>query len=342
MEKFLTALISGVLLGGIYALTAMGLSIQYGVARVLNMAHGEFIMFSAFLAWLFYTSLHINPMISLVIVGLIMFIVGYLLYWTFFRHILNSRQIFGEITIFGILIAWMAYRLSSLVWIPIVIFIGAFALDIILSRYVFKRKAASMPSIRLLENNSLLAAFGFSFIIMNIALATWTGAMKGYNYLRRGVDIVGVLVEGNRLLAFGFAVVIGLAFYLFLVRTRIGKAIRAAAQDPTTAGLMGVNINRLLALCFALGAMMAGFAGVLISICLPINATMGQDYVLIAIVVVVLGGLGSIPGSFIGGFILGIIGSFVTTYKDPLLSTAAYYVIFMLLLLLRPKGILGK
>jgi branched-chain amino acid transport system permease protein len=341
MEKVFSTLVSGLLLGGIYALIAMGLSIQYGVARVLNMAHGEFIMFSAFLAWVFYSSFHINPLISLVLVGIIMFIVGYLLYWTFFRHILNSRQIFGEITLFGILIAWMTFRLHSL-WLAIIIFVVAFALDFILNRYIFKRKAASMPSIRLLENNSLLAAFGFSFIIMNIALATWTGAMKGYSYLRVGVNIGGVLFEENRLVALGFAVVIGLAFYLFLVRTRTGKAIRAAAQDPTTAGLMGVNINRLLALCFGLGALMAGFAGVLISMCLPINATMGQDYVLIAIVVVVLGGLGSIPGSFIGGFILGIIGSFVTSYKDPVLATAAYYVIFMILLLVRPKGILGK
>jgi branched-chain amino acid transport system permease protein len=188
----------------------------------------------------------------------------------------------------------------------------------------------------------MLATFGLLFIIQNIALAIWSGAMKGYSFLRIGLNIGGAVFEENRLVALGFAVVIGLGFYLFLARTRLGKAIRAAAQDPATAGLMGININRLLALCFGFGAALAGIAGVLISMCNPINATMGLDYTLIAIVVVVLGGLGSIPGSFIGGFILGIIGSFVTSYKDPLLSTAAYYVIFMILLLARPKGILGR
>jgi branched-chain amino acid transport system permease protein len=289
MDKVFSTLISGLLMGGIYALIAMGLSIQYGVARVLNIAHGEFIMFSAFITWALFTSFKINPLISLVIAGPIMAIVGYALYRTIFNHI----------------------RVTTGSW-------GAF------------------------ESNSMLAAFGLMFIIQNIALQIWTGAMKGYSFLRKGINIGGVAVEENRLVALAAALVIGIAFYLFLERSRTGKAIRASSQDPVTAGLMGVNINQLLALCFGLGAMMAGFAGVLLSICLPINAVMGLDYTVIAIVVVVLGGLGSIPGSFIGGFILGIIGSIVTSYKDPLLATAAYYVIFMILLLVRPKGILGK
>jgi branched-chain amino acid transport system permease protein len=138
-----------------------------------------------------------------------------------------------------------------------------------------------------------------------------------------------------------FAVIIGAAFYLFLARTRLGKAIRAAAQDPRAAGLMGVNINQVLALCFGLGAMMAGFAGALLSMCYPISANMGMEYAIIAIIVVVLGGLGSIVGSFIGGFILGLIGSIVI-YFEPSLALVAYYAIFTLLLLARPTGILGK
>ncbi len=289
MDKVLNTLISGLLMGGIYALISMGLSIQYGVARVLNIAHGEFIMFGAFITWALFSSVHVNPLISLVIVGPGAFIIGFLLYRTLFTRI----------------------RISS-------------------------------PTAGAFEGNSMLAAFGLMFIIQNIALQIWTGAMRGYSFLRIGINFGGVTFEENRLVALGFAVVIGVGFYLFLARSRMGKAIRAASQDPATAGLMGVNINRLLALCFGLGAMMAGFAGVLVSMCFPLNATMGLDYTVIAIVVVVLGGLGSIPGSFIGGFILGIIGSFVTSYRDPLLSTVAYYVIFMILLLVRPKGIMGR
>jgi branched-chain amino acid transport system permease protein len=104
---------------------------------------------------------------------------------------------------------------------------------------------------------------------------------------------------------------------------------------------MGVNINTVLALCFGLGAALAAIAGVLISLSYSVNVAMGMEYTIIAIIVVALGGLGSIPGSFIGGFLLGIIGSIVT-FIDPVLSLAAYYLIFIIVLLVRPTGIMGK
>ncbi|MGB9847037.1 MAG: ABC transporter permease subunit, partial [Desulfotomaculales bacterium] len=138
-----------------------------------------------------------------------------------------------------------------------------------------------------------------------------------------------------------FALVICFLFYLFLTRTRLGKAIRAAAQDPAAAGLMGININRVLALCFGLGALLAGLAGTLLSMSYDIQPTMGFDYTIIAIIVVVLGGLGSIQGSILGGFLLGLVGT-VVTYLQPELTMVAYYVIFMILLLVKPAGILGK
>ena len=125
------------------------------------------------------------------------------------------------------------------------------------------------------------------------------------------------------------------------MRTRLGKAIRAASQDLTTAQLMGVNTHMVLGICFGLGAMLAGMAGTLISMMYPIEPTMGLPYTIIAIIVIVLGGLGSILGSLIGGIILGLIGSIVG-YIQPGLSLVAFYVIFMLILLVRPTGILGK
>ena len=155
------------------------------------------------------------------------------------------------------------------------------------------------------------------------------------------VNLWGAKFGANRLVTLGFAIVIGLAFYLFITRTRMGKAIRASAQDAATAGLMGVNIDMVLGLCFALGAAMAGMAGVLISMYYPIQVVMGQEYTIIAMIVVVLGGLGSIPGSFIGGFLLGLVGS-VVTYLDPGLALVAYYFIFILLLLVKPTGIMGR
>jgi branched-chain amino acid transport system permease protein len=286
--KILDILIGGLLIGGIYALIAMGLSLQYGVARVLNIAHGEFIMLGAFTTFILYTSFGINPLISLVIAGPIIFIIGYLLHQTLFRSLMKSA-----------------------------------------------------PSLGAFEGSSIFATFGLLYIIENIAIIVWGAVSRTYTYLSFPVNLGGAVFPANRLVTLGFAVGIGVAFYIFLARTRLGKAIRAAAQDPATAGLMGVNINQMLALCFGLGTLLAGFAGVLLSMCFPISATMGLNYTVIAIIVIVLGGLGSIPGSFIGGFILGIIG-YLVTYFEPSLTLAAFYLIFIILLLVRPKGIMGK
>ena len=343
----LDILIGGLLIGGIYALIAMGLSLQYGVSRVLNVAHGEFIMLGAFITWGLYTTVHINPLISLAIVGPIIFIIGFLLHRTFFRHLLTSSPVLGEIIILGALISWAIYELlkatntgnpliAIIIGIPV-----AVVLDFILHKTLFKGMGASPPSQAAFEGSSLLATFGILYIIQNIAIIVWTSSSKGYTFLASPVNLAGAVFGANRLVTLGFAVAIGLAFYLFLVRTRLGKAIRAAAQDPTTAGLMGVNINQVLALCFGFGAALAGVAGVLYSMCFSISATMGLERTIIAIIVVVLGGLGSIPGSFIGGLLLGIIGEIVKHF-EPSLALAAYYVIFILLLMIRPKGIMGK
>jgi branched-chain amino acid transport system permease protein len=191
------------------------------------------------------------------------------------------------------------------------------------------------------EGNSMLASFGLLFIVQNLALIGWGSDIKGYSYLAVPVNLGGALFGANRLITLGFALLIGGAFYIFLTKTRMGKAIRAAAQDASTAGLLGVNINLVLAICFGLGAAMAACAGMLISMSYPVYTAMGMEYTVIAIIVVVLGGLGSIPGSFIGGIILGLIGSIVTFF-DPGLSLVAYYVIFTLLLLLKPTGLMGK
>jgi len=284
----LDAVIAGLLLGGIYALIAVGLGLQYGVARVLNIAHGEFIMLGAFITWSLYTVFEINPLVSLAISGPLIFIIGFILY-----------------------------------------------------RTLFARLRASSASPAAFEGNSMLACFGLLFIIQNVAILTWGADAKGYSYLGVPIHFGGALFAANRLLTLGFALIICVVFYLFLARTRLGKAIRAAAQDPVTAGLMGVNINQVLALCFGFGALMAGLGGTLISMSYQIQPTMGLEYTMIALIVIVIGGLGSIPGSFIGGLLLGLVGSIVT-YIEPGLSLVAYYVIFMLLLLAKPTGILGK
>jgi branched-chain amino acid transport system permease protein len=288
LVTILDVVIAGLLLGGLYALIAMGLSLQYGVARVLNVSHGEFIMIGGLITWTLTTQRGVNPLAALAIVGPLTFVIGYVLH-----------------------------------------------------RTIFRRLASTAETVGVFEGNSMLASFGLMFIIQNLALVIWGPEIRGYSFLAQPVNIGGALFGANRLLTLTFAGVIGLAFYIYLARTRTGKAIRAAAQDRGAAALMGININYVLALCFALGAAMAGVAGVLISMAYPVNAVMGFEYTTIAIIVVVLGGLGSIPGSFIGGFLLGLVGS-VVTYFEPALALAAYYAIFVVLLLVRPTGIMGK
>jgi branched-chain amino acid transport system permease protein len=218
---------------------------------------------------------------------------------------------------------------------------AGFILGYILHRTLYKRLMVTSDSPGIFEGNSMLASFGLLFIIQNLAYLIWGTRYKAYSYLAVPVNLGGALFPANSLVTLGFSLLIGVVFYIFLVRTRMGKAIRAAAQDSSTAGLMGVNINFVLALCFGLGVAMAACAGMLISMNYSVFPSMGMEYTVIAIIVVVLGGLGSIPGSFIGGIILGVIGSIVT-YFDAGLALVAYYVIFILLLLLKPTGLMGK
>jgi branched-chain amino acid transport system permease protein len=278
----------GIMWGGIYALVAMGFSVQYGVARVLNLAHGEFIMFAAFSSLSLYVLFGINPLLALVIVALGLGIIGFLLHSTLFRKLLKSS-----------------------------------------------------PSPAAFEGSSLLAAFGLLYVIQNAAKLIWPGLPWRITFLARPITILGVQVLVNQVVALSFAIAIALAFYFFLARTRMGKAIRAAAEDRATAGLMGINTDRVLALCFGLGAALAGFAGVLYSMCYAATTSMGLDLTLIAMIVVVLGGLGSITGAFIGGMIMGIISQIIN-WTVPVLAMPAFYVVFIILLLVRPTGILGK
>ena len=284
----INVLVNGLIMGGIYALISVGLSMQYGVARILNVAHGEFIMVGAFLTWLLFSGYGVNPLLSLAIAGPVLFVIGYLTHIT-----------------------------------------------------LFKRLSRISPAPAAFEGNSILMAFGILFIIQSIAKIIWGTSIRGYTYMNYSIYLGEIRFSANRMTILLFAVALCLVFYFFLTRTRTGKAIRASAQDAVAAGLMGVEINRMLALCFGLGALMAGFAGVLLSMAYQIQTTMGLEYTVIAIIVVVLGGLGSIPGSLLGGFILGLIGSIVSAI-EPGLTLVAYYVLFMVLLLVKPTGILGR
>jgi branched-chain amino acid transport system permease protein len=280
-------IITGVLLGGLFALVSVGFTLQYGVGRVLNVSHGEFIMVGAFVTFWLFSSHGVDPLVSILVTAPLTVVLGWGLHATLFRRLMDKA-----------------------------------------------------PSVEVFEGQSMLAAFGLLYIVQNIARIIW--GSNTLNLTWHSTSVGGSLqIPLNRLIVFGVVAVIGVLLFLFLAHTRLGKAIRASGQDPTTAGLMGVDIHNVLAICFGIGLGLAGIAGTLMSTFLAISTNMGLQYTVIAMIVVVLGGLGSISGAVIGGIILGIVSQLVT-YYEPTMSFIAYYVIFILLLLVRPKGIFGK
>jgi len=281
-------IITGLILGGLYALVAVGLSLQYGVGRVLNIAHGEFIMVGALATFSLFTVWDVRPVFAFGLIIPTLFAIGYALDWWLFND-LRKTSVNEEH----------------------------------------------------FEGRSLLATFGLVFVIQNMILIYWGGQLRGYTYLNTPVSILGNRYGANRLLALGVAVGVSLILYAFIKRTRLGKAIRAAAEAPDVASTLGVNKRRVMAISFGLGAALAGLAGVLYSMMFQLSPTTGIELTIVAIVVVVFGGLGSIPGSLIGGFALGLVISFVN-FIDPSLSIVAFYLIFILVLLFKPSGIMGR
>jgi branched-chain amino acid transport system permease protein len=288
VERILPLIIVGIFQGSVYGLLAMGLSLQYGVCRVLNITHGEFVMLGAVLTFTL-SGLGINPLLAPVIIGPLLFGLGFLLQGTLFRGL--------------------------------------------------KARAPSQPAF---EGNALLAAFGVMYIMEYIARITWGGRLMPSYYLADLVSFLGMNFVKNQFVTFAISLALGVAVYLFLSRSRMGRAIRATAEDPGTAGLMGVNTNMILAFSFGLGALLAGIAGTLISMRTTVSTSIGFSNTVIALIVVTLGGLGSVPGSFVAGIIIGIVSMLVSGLWEPILTVPIYYAMLMILLLVRPTGILGK
>jgi len=289
VERIPQLIIVGILQGGVYGLLAMGLSLQYGVCRVINITHGEFVMFGAVLTYVLSTGFDVNPLLAPVILGPLLFGLGFLL----------------QATLFKTLKAWA-------------------------------------PSPGVFEGNALLAAFGVLYIMEHFARITWGGKLMPSYYLDDIVSFLGMTFVKNQFVTFAIALALGVAVYLFLSRSRMGRAIRATAEDPGTAGLMGVNTNMILAFSFGLGALLAAVGGTLMSTKIAASTGMGFSNTVIALIVVVLGGLGSVPGSFIAGILIGIVTMLVAGLWEPILTVPVYYAMLMILLLVRPTGILGK
>ena len=285
----LDALLNGLTLGGMYALVAVGLTLQYGVARIMNLAYGEFLIAAAFAAYWLFSGLGLSPLLGL-----------------------------GLVVPLAFALHWLLYRLLL---VPLV------------------RRAKSRAA---LEVDSILATFGLLFIVEGIVLVLFGGNYYNYAYLAGVLDIGGTPLAYNRLLALGFALVLGLGLYLLLTRTRGGTALRAVAVDPVAAQLVAIDVRAAAALAFALGGALVAASGVLVSMFLTFTAAMGVVFTMKALIVVIMGGVGNLVGCLVAGLLLGFAESFVATYLDPGLTIAVNFALFLFILIVRPNGLFGR
>jgi branched-chain amino acid transport system permease protein len=193
-----------------------------------------------------------------------------------------------------------------------------------------------------LEVDSILATFGLLFIVQGIALVIFGGQYYSYGYLSVPVSILGTTLALNRLLALVFAALIGARLYWGLTHTRTGTAIRAIAVNPTAARLVAVDVRTASAFAFALGGALVAAGGILVSMFLTFSASMGVVFTMKALIVVIVGGVGTVLGALAVGLLLGVIETGVARLLDPGLTLAATYGLFMLALLIRPQGLFGS
>jgi len=289
MELLLQATVNGILMGGIYGLIAVGLSLVFGVMKVINFAHGSFLMMGMFASYWLSSLSGLDPYIGLILVVPFCFVVGYFIQAVVIKPIFKMEK--GVREPLGVLL------LTTGLWL-------------------------------ILDNIALLF-FGADYRTLRTP------------YSKVSYQLGGILINGPRLYAFVGMVVVSLGLFLFLKRTSIGKAIRATGQDRDTAGLMGVNIYQIYNISFGIGVAITGLIGALLTPFFYVFPTVGFSFGIRAFIIVILGGLGSVPGALIGGFIIGIIESLGAQFMHATWTAVINYAIFLSVLFFKPEGLLG-
>ena len=218
----------------------------------------------------------------------------------------------------------------------------AFAVNWAIYRVLILPLAKRAKSQGHLEVDSILATFGLSFIAVGLLQATFGGEYLSYSYLAEPFVIFGQRYGLNRIVAFIGAAILCASLYLWLYRTRTGLALRAVAVNPSAASLVSINVARASALAFAIGGAVTASGGTLLSMFLTFDASLGVIFTLKALVIVIMGGVSDIRGAIVASFILGFAETAVATLIDPGLTLAAAYVLFIVILLVRPEGLFGR
>jgi branched-chain amino acid transport system permease protein len=285
MIVLMQSLISGILIGGVYALIGIGLNMIFGVMRIINFAHGDLLMLGMYATFYLFTLAHVDPFVSIVITAPLMFLFGALLQKGIINRALNA-----------------------------------------------------------LPQNQILLTIGLGLIMSNSIMLAFTSDYKilTTTYSSSSVTVSGISISLPLVISFAITCAITVALYWFLLKTNTGQAIRATAQDREAATLMGINVRRMSMIAFGLGSALAATAGGLISPTYYIFPQVGSVFTLKAFVITVLGGMGSVIGATLGGVLIGIAESIGGVYFGSGWKEVVVFVLFLLVLLFKPSGLLGK
>jgi branched-chain amino acid transport system permease protein len=278
-------LLMGILLGGLYAVIALGLSLVFGVMRLINVAHGDLVIFGSYFAYLIVTWTGVDPILSLA------------------------------------------------VGIPLLFLLG-FATQKFLMARAFKQ---SMEA-------PLIIAFGISLVLENVYQIAFSPMSRGIStsYSMESFIVGGVYIPIVYVLNFLVALAVMIGLHLFLKKTYIGQAIIAASQDATAAQLMGINTPRIFAVTFGIAGATASVAGVFLGLTFPFTPTAGLSFLIVAFGVVILGGLGSVFGTFMGGIILGLAQTLGAHFFGSAAQMLILDIIVLVILAVRPQGLFGR
>jgi len=286
---FVQTLLDGIMVGGVYATIAVGLSLAFGVMRIVNWAHGEFLMVSMYIAFLSVINLGVDPYLSILFTGPIMFLVGFCLQKFIFNRMLDkdsSRE-------------------------PLSILLFTSGLGIFLSN---------------------MATVIFSSNILAAPTA----------YTSKTIRLGEIIISVPRMISFLIALVCTVILYVVIQRTEFGRALRATAQNRHVASLMGINHKTIYSLALGIGLALVGISGSLLVPNSAVSPTVGNSFGTKCFIIVVLGGKGSVPGALLGGLVVGLIEKFGGILWTDAYASLLVFVLFILILLFRPSGLLGR
>jgi branched-chain amino acid transport system permease protein len=281
---FANITLNGLLIGGVYALIAVGVTFIFGVVRVVNFAHGEFVMYGAYGAYFLHAFAGVDLILAIAIIAPVSFLFGLVVQRLIVQPLLDQHLM------------------------------------------------------------QIFATFGLLLLMQSAILALTTGSAKTLrtSYSNASVQLGQLSVNVPRLVVFLVAITLTFALLAFLKRTTVGTAIRAISQDKQAARLMGINVEVLYMVTMGTGTILAAIAGALLAPAFTLTPEFGFTFVLPAFVAAVLGGMGSIEGALVGGLVVGLLEGYVSFYFDASLAQAATFLVLVIVLVIRPWGLLGS